>query len=58
MNLRDMMKKKPLDVIYYAVRWMLPKNKLRDGRMKRLKVFLDNNTQYDHYKPKPLPIHV
>ncbi|MCS6983075.1 MAG: 50S ribosomal protein L13 [Candidatus Absconditabacterales bacterium] len=55
-NLRDMMKKKPLDVLYYAVRGMLPKNKLRDRRMKRLKVFLDNNTQYDHYKLQSLPI--
>ena len=35
----EMMEKNPSDVIVSAVRGMLPKNKLRDVMMKRLKVF-------------------
>ena len=40
----EMMEKNPSDVIVTAVRGMLPKNKLRDVMMKRLKVF----THEDH----------
>ena len=35
----EMMEKNPSDVIVSAVKGMLPKNKLRDVMMKRLKVF-------------------
>jgi len=38
MSLKDMLKKKPHRVLEIAVRGMLTKNKLRDKRMKRLKV--------------------
>jgi large subunit ribosomal protein L13 len=38
--LKDLMKKDPLKVLRYAVRGMLPKNKLRDPRMKRMKSFV------------------
>lgn len=38
MPLKDMLKKKPHRVLEIAVRGMLTKNKLRDRRMKRLKV--------------------
>ena len=34
-----------------AVRGMIPRNKLRDGRMKRLKVVLGSTAQYDNFKP-------
>lgn len=33
---KDVMNKKPQDVLYMAVRNMLPKNKLRNDRLKRL----------------------
>ncbi|KAG9317774.1 60S ribosomal protein L23 [Chiua virens] len=36
---KTMMDKKPNEIIYHAVSGMLPKNKLRDRRMARLKVF-------------------
>ncbi|KAG8218953.1 ribosomal protein L13 domain-containing protein [Butyriboletus roseoflavus] len=36
---KTVMEKKPNEIIYHAVSGMLPKNKLRDRRMARLKVF-------------------
>ncbi|KAJ3892046.1 50S ribosomal protein L13 [Lentinula edodes] len=36
---RDMMVKKPEEIIRQAVSGMLPKNKLRDRRMERLRIF-------------------
>lgn len=56
MNLRDMLQKKPEEVLRLAVRWMLPRNKLRDSRLKRLKLFVVSSSQFDHYAPQPLPI--
>ncbi len=44
-----MMQKDPRKVIELAVRGMLPKNKLRDKRMRRLKVF---NQEVHPYKNK------
>jgi large subunit ribosomal protein L13 len=42
-----MMAKDSRKVIELAVRGMLPKNKLRDRRMRRLKVFLNEKHPYD-----------
>ncbi|GLB34260.1 putative ribosomal protein L13 [Lyophyllum shimeji] len=36
---RDMMEKKPDEIIRHAVAGMLPKNKLRDRRLERLRIF-------------------
>ncbi|KIK52999.1 hypothetical protein GYMLUDRAFT_142612, partial [Collybiopsis luxurians FD-317 M1] len=36
---KDMMHKKPEEIIRHAVSGMLPKNKLRDRRMERLRIF-------------------
>ena len=48
-----MMEKDPAKVIELAVRGMLPKNKLRDRRMRRLKVFADDKHPYeDKFKVK------
>lgn len=52
MNLREMMKKDPTKVLWFAVRGMLPKNKLRDMRMKRLKMFAGQNDQFNYFKPE------
>lgn len=41
-TLRQMMTKDPRKVIEHAVKGMLPKNKLRSPRMRRLKVYLKN----------------
>jgi large subunit ribosomal protein L13 len=40
------MEKDPKQIIIQAVKNMLPKNKLRDQRMKRLKIFVDDNHPY------------
>ena len=42
----DMMSNNSNDVIINAVKGMLPKNKLRDVMLKRLKVFTDNKHPY------------
>jgi len=43
----EMMEKNPNDAIINAVKGMLPKNKLRDVMLKRLKVFTDNNHPFE-----------
>ncbi len=45
------MKKNPKKALWLAVRGMLAKNKLRDKRMKRLKIEVGTTAQYDHFKP-------
>lgn len=43
---QTMMEKNPAEIIKRAVAGMLPKNKLRDQRMKRLYIFADENHPY------------
>ncbi len=43
LTLKQMMEKDPRKVIFHAAKGMIPKNKQRDRRMKRLKVFVDEN---------------
>ncbi|MBI5356022.1 50S ribosomal protein L13 [Candidatus Collierbacteria bacterium] len=45
-GLDELMKKDPAKVIKLAVLGMLPKNKLQNSRIKRLKVFADENHKY------------
>ena len=42
-----MMEKDPNEVVVNAVKGMLPKNKLRDVMMKRLKVFSDSSHPFE-----------
>jgi len=49
-NLENLMKKNPEKVLFLAVRGMLPKNKLRKHRMKRLHIVQGTTTKYDHFK--------
>ncbi len=51
-----MITEKPEEVIKLAVRWMLPKNKLRAVRMKRLKVFAKTTDKYDNLSPEKIEI--
>jgi ribosomal protein L13 len=47
-----LIKKDPTKALWFAVRGMLPKNKLRDPRMKRLKLVVETTTRkYDNFKP-------
>ena len=54
MTLTEMLKKKPEKVLWYAIRGMLPKKKLRDPRMKRVKIVAGTTIDYDHFKPVSL----
>lgn len=47
-SLRDLLKKDPTKALWFAIRWMLPKNKLRDVRLQKLKLFVWNTTKYDN----------
>ncbi|HEV2403550.1 MAG TPA: 50S ribosomal protein L13 [Candidatus Saccharimonadales bacterium] len=40
------------DVVYHAVRGMLPVNKLRSGRLARLKIYSGEAHEHDAQKPK------
>jgi large subunit ribosomal protein L13 len=45
-NLKDLMIKDANEVLRLAVKGMLPKNKLRDPKIKRLKLFTDATHHY------------
>lgn len=55
-SLADKMAKDSTDVIYQAVRGMLPVNKLRDGRLKRLKIYAGSEHQHEAQKPVVLSV--
>lgn len=54
MSLSELLEKKPENVIWYCVRWMLSKNKLRDRKMKRLKIFAWDSNKYDYLNPEKI----
>ena len=55
-TLREQMDKDPTAVITHAVRGMLPVNKLRDGRLERLKVY--SGAEHNHEAQKPEKVSV
>lgn len=50
------MAKNSAKVIEKSVRGMLPVNKLRDGRLKRLKVYKGSEHEHSAQKPEPLSL--
>jgi large subunit ribosomal protein L13 len=50
-QLKTQMEKDSTEVIVHAVRGMLPVNKLRDGRLARLKVYAGAEHNHDAQKP-------
>ena len=50
-TLRELLQKKPTKAIEEAVKGMIPRNKLREGRMKRLKAVVGTESKYDNFKP-------
>lgn len=54
MSLEEMMHKHPTRAVEYAVKGMLPKNKLQDVRMKRLKVYATAEHPHNPQQPKTL----
>lgn len=55
-TLAEQLEKDPTEVIISAVRGMLPVNKLRDGRLKRLKVYPSAEHQNEAQKPKVISL--
>lgn len=55
-SLADKMTLDPVFAISNAVRGMLPVNKLRDGRLSRLKVYADANHAHEAQKPETISL--
>ena len=53
-RLGELMAKDPSKVLWYAVKGMLPKNKLRKKRLARLKSFVGTSTKFDYMKPETI----
>lgn len=53
-TLKEMYTEKPQDILMFAVRGMLPKNKLRANKMKRLKLFVGADHPYANLTLTPL----
>ena len=50
-NLSDKLAKKPEEVIYLAVKRMLPKNKLSDSQLDRLKIYSGDTNPHAAQNP-------
>lgn len=55
-TLREKMEKDPTYALIHAVRGMLPVNKLRDGRLDRLKVYAGAEHNHEAQKPQAIAI--
>jgi len=55
-TLKDKMEKDPTHALFHAVRGMLPVNKLRDERLKRLKIYADADHKHDAQKPEKIAV--
>ncbi len=55
-TMRDSLEKDPTFAITHAVRGMLPVNKLRDGRLERLKVYAGSEHQHEAQKPEKISV--
>jgi large subunit ribosomal protein L13 len=55
-TLEEKLAKDPVFAITQAVRGMLPVNRLRDGRLLRLKVYADAEHKHDPQKPTPISV--
>ncbi len=55
-NLKLMLQKNPKKILYHAVSGMLPKNKFRARRLKRLKLYLGSEHLHKAQSPKVIQI--
>lgn len=55
-RLEEELAKDPTQVVIHAIRGMLPVNKLRDGRLQRLKVYSGSEHQHEAQKPQLLSL--
>lgn len=54
--LKDQMVKDPTQAVEHAIRGMLPVNKLRDGRLARLKIYAGSEHNHEAQKPKAISV--
>jgi len=54
MSAKDMLQKKPEEVIRHAVKGMLPKNSLGRAQLKKLKVYCGGSHPHDAQQPKEM----
>lgn len=55
-SMRDIMSKDSTKVVFAAVRGMLPVNKLRDGRLDRLKIYAGAEHNHEAQKPEAISV--
>lgn len=55
-TLKEAAQQDSTQIITHSIRGMLPVNKLRDGRLKRLKVYKDDQHQHTAQKPEVLSL--
>lgn len=55
-TLKEKMEKDPTHALFHAVRGMLPVNKLRDGRLQRLKIYAGAEHQHEAQKPQEISV--
>lgn len=55
-TLAEKLEQDPTHALYHAVRGMLPVNKLRDGRLDRLKIYEGEAHQHDAQKPVKISV--
>jgi large subunit ribosomal protein L13 len=55
-TMEEKMAKDPTHAIWHAVRGMLPVNKLRDGRLDRLKIYADAEHAHEAQKPEVISV--
>jgi len=55
-SLNEKLLKDSNSVIFKAVRGMLPVNKLRDGRLSRLKIYADGNHKHEAQQPVAMSV--
>lgn len=55
-KLKDKLAKDPTEVVFKAVRGMLPVNKLRKDRLERLKIYAGTEHPHDPQKPEKINI--
>ena len=55
-TLTEQMEKDPAAVLFQAIRGMLPVNKLRDGRLARLKIYADASHNHEAQQPEVISI--
>jgi large subunit ribosomal protein L13 len=55
-SLAAKMEKDPTHALYHAIRGMLPVNKLRDARLKRLKIYAGAEHQHEAQKPESISL--